>query len=120
MYTGFYGLREKPFSLAPDPRYLFLSASHREALAHLLYGIEEGEGFIEVIGQVGTGSVHVFENDTGPDDSNHNWHGVWAGAGGGLPQKGELDHIAIYDFAPTVLKYFGLEQPADMYGKAAV
>ena len=55
MYTGFYGLREKPFSLAPDPRYLFLSASHREALAHLLYGIEEGEGFIEVIGQVGTG-----------------------------------------------------------------
>jgi len=57
MYTGFYGLREKPFSLAPDPRYLFLSASHREALAHLLYGIEEGEGFIEVIGQVGTGKT---------------------------------------------------------------
>jgi len=57
MYTGFYGLREKPFSLAPDPKYLFLSASHREALAHLLYGIEEGEGFIEVIGQVGTGKT---------------------------------------------------------------
>jgi general secretion pathway protein A len=57
MYTEFYGLREKPFSLAPDPRYLFLSASHREALAHLLYGIEEGEGFIEVIGQVGTGKT---------------------------------------------------------------
>jgi general secretion pathway protein A len=57
MYTGFYGLREKPFSLAPDPRYLFLSGSHREALAHLLYGIEEGEGFIEVIGQVGTGKT---------------------------------------------------------------
>jgi general secretion pathway protein A len=57
MYTAFYGLREKPFSLAPDPRYLFLSASHREALAHLLYGIEEGEGFIEVIGQVGTGKT---------------------------------------------------------------
>ena len=57
MYTGFFGLREKPFSLAPDPRFLFLSASHREALAHLLYGIEEGEGFIEVIGQVGTGKT---------------------------------------------------------------
>src|SRR5262245_61647740 len=57
MYTGFFGLREKPFSLAPDPRYLFLSASHREARAHLLYGIEEGEGFIEVIGQVGTGKT---------------------------------------------------------------
>ncbi|HTO68536.1 MAG TPA: AAA family ATPase [Myxococcota bacterium] len=57
MYLGFYGLREKPFQLSPDPRYLFLSGSHREALAHLLYGIEEGEGFIEVIGQVGTGKT---------------------------------------------------------------
>ena len=57
MYTEFYGLREKPFALVPDPRYLFLGASHREALAHLLYGIEEGEGFIEVVGQVGTGKT---------------------------------------------------------------
>ena len=48
MYTAFYGLREKPFSLTPDPKFLFLSESHREALAHLLYGIEEGEGFIAV------------------------------------------------------------------------
>ena len=47
MYTQFYGLREKPFGLGPDPRYLFLADSHREALAHLLYGIEQGEGFIE-------------------------------------------------------------------------
>ena len=45
MYTRHYGLREKPFSLTPDPRYLYLSSSHREALAHLLYGIEQGEGF---------------------------------------------------------------------------
>ena len=67
MYTGFYGLREKPFSLAPDPRYLFLSASHREALAHLLYGIEEGEGFIEVIGQVGTGKTTLCRTLLGPD-----------------------------------------------------
>jgi general secretion pathway protein A len=57
MYTAFYGLREKPFSLTPDPRYLFLSASHREALAHLLYGIEQGEGFIAVTGEVGTGKT---------------------------------------------------------------
>src|SRR5215471_1522574 len=57
MYTGFFGLREKPFSLAPDPRYLYLSASHREALAHLLYGIEQGEGFIAVTGEVGTGKT---------------------------------------------------------------
>ncbi len=57
MYTEYYGLDEKPFALLPDPRFLYLGSSHREALAHLLYGIEEGEGFIEVIGQVGTGKT---------------------------------------------------------------
>ncbi len=57
MYTAFYGLREKPFSLTPDPRFLFLSASHREALAHVLYGIEQGEGFIALTGEVGTGKT---------------------------------------------------------------
>ncbi len=55
MYTAFYGLFEKPFSLSPDPRYLFFADSHREALAHLRYGIDEGEGFIAVTGEVGTG-----------------------------------------------------------------
>jgi general secretion pathway protein A len=57
MYTAHYGLREKPFSLTPDPRFLFLSSSHREALAHVLYGIEQGEGFIAVTGEVGTGKT---------------------------------------------------------------
>ena len=57
MYTAFYGLREKPFSLTPDPRYLFLSSSHREALAHALYGIDQGEGFIAITGEVGTGKT---------------------------------------------------------------
>ncbi|MFQ5513833.1 MAG: AAA family ATPase [Myxococcota bacterium] len=57
MYTQFYGLDEKPFNLVPDPRFLFLADGHREALAHLLYGIEQGEGFIEVTGQVGTGKT---------------------------------------------------------------
>ena len=57
MYTDFYGLKERPFALLPDPRFLFLSASHREALAHLLYGVEAGEGFIQVTGQVGTGKT---------------------------------------------------------------
>ena len=57
MYTAHYGLREKPFSLTPDPRYLVLSSSHREALAHVLYGVEQGEGFIAVTGEVGTGKT---------------------------------------------------------------
>jgi len=59
MYTAFYGLREKPFSLTPDPRFLFLAESHREALAHLLYGLEQGEGFIVVSGEVGTGKTTI-------------------------------------------------------------
>ena len=59
MYTAFYGLREKPFTLVPDPRYLFLAASHREALAHLLYGIDQSEGFISVTGEVGTGKTTI-------------------------------------------------------------
>jgi general secretion pathway protein A len=57
MYTDFYGLREKPFALSPDPRFLFLAESHREALAHLLFGIEQGEGFIAISGEVGTGKT---------------------------------------------------------------
>jgi general secretion pathway protein A len=57
MYTAHYGLRERPFNLTPDPRFLFLSASHREALAHVLYGIDQGEGFIAVTGEVGTGKT---------------------------------------------------------------
>jgi general secretion pathway protein A len=57
MYTAFFGLREKPFALSPDPRFLYLSESHREALAHLLYGIEQGEGFIAITGEVGTGKT---------------------------------------------------------------
>ncbi|MEE8580150.1 MAG: AAA family ATPase, partial [Myxococcota bacterium] len=59
MYTAFYGLREKPFALSPDPRFLFLAESHREALAHLLYGIDQGEGFIAVTGEVGTGKTTI-------------------------------------------------------------
>ncbi|MEZ4215076.1 MAG: AAA family ATPase [Myxococcota bacterium] len=57
MYTAFYGLREKPFALSPNPRFLFLGEAHREALAHLLYGIEQGEGFIAITGEVGTGKT---------------------------------------------------------------
>ena len=57
MYTAFYGLREKPFALLPDPRFLFLAQPHREALAHMLYGIEQGDGFIAVTGEVGMGKT---------------------------------------------------------------
>ena len=57
MYEEFYGLKEKPFNLTPDPRFFFLSADHREAFEHLLYGIKEKEGFILITGEVGTGKT---------------------------------------------------------------
>ncbi len=57
MYEAFYGLREKPFSLTPDPKFFYLSQSHREALDHLLYGIQQREGFIVITGDVGTGKT---------------------------------------------------------------
>ena len=57
MYASFFGLKENPFNLTPDPRYLFLSPHHKEALDHLLYGINERKGFITVIGGVGTGKT---------------------------------------------------------------
>ena len=57
MYTNFFGLNEKPFSITPDPRYLFLSERHGEALAHLVYGVTESGGFIQLTGEVGTGKT---------------------------------------------------------------
>jgi len=59
MYTRFFGLSEKPFAITPDPRYLYLSERHAEALAHLLYGINESGGFIQLTGEVGTGKTTV-------------------------------------------------------------
>ena len=57
MYTEFFGLNEKPFAITPDPRYLYMSARHTDALAHLLYGISESGGFIQLTGEVGTGKT---------------------------------------------------------------
>ena len=57
MYTNFFGLNEKPFSITPDPRYLFMSERHGEALAHLVYGVTESGGFVQLTGEVGTGKT---------------------------------------------------------------
>ena len=57
MYTSFFGLNEKPFSITPDPRYLFMSERHGEALAHLVYGVTESGGFVQLTGEVGTGKT---------------------------------------------------------------
>jgi len=62
MYLPFFGLAEKPFSITPDPRYLFLSGRHAEALAHLVYGIDEAGGFIQLTGEVGTGKTTIIRS----------------------------------------------------------
>jgi general secretion pathway protein A len=65
MYEKFYGFREKPFNITPDPRFVYFSETHKEALAHLRYAIKEGKGFSVITGEVGTGKttlVHTLLN----------------------------------------------------------
>ncbi len=57
MYNDFYGFRESPFNITPDPRFLFMSERHREAFDHLLFGIRERKGFIQLTGEVGAGKT---------------------------------------------------------------
>ena len=60
MYTQFYNFSEKPFNLTPDPKFLYLTPSHREALASMLYGINERKGFIAITGEVGVGKTTLI------------------------------------------------------------
>tara|TARA_B100000902_G_C27292669_1_gene908072 strand:+ start:547 stop:2178 length:1632 start_codon:yes stop_codon:yes gene_type:complete len=62
MYTSFFGLNEKPFSITPDPRYLFMSERHSEALAHLIYGVTDIGGFLQLTGEVGTGKTTLVRS----------------------------------------------------------
>ena len=62
MYLTFFGLNEKPFAITPDPRYLYLSERHGEALAHLMYGINEAGGFVQLTGEVGTGKTTIVRS----------------------------------------------------------
>jgi general secretion pathway protein A len=59
MYARYFGLSQPPFSIAPDPRYLFMSERHREALAHLLYGVRAGGGFVVLTGEIGAGKTTI-------------------------------------------------------------
>lgn len=62
MYEHFYGLKENPFNLTPDPHYLYLGENHREALAQLIYGVREKKGFIVLTGEVGTGKTTIIRS----------------------------------------------------------
>ena len=70
MYAPFFGLQREPFSIAPDPHFLFMSEAHREALAHLLYGLSGGGGFVLLTGEIGAGKTTVcrcFLDQVPPD-----------------------------------------------------
>src|SRR5476651_1914545 len=69
MYQSFYGFKELPFNITPDPRFLYLSPTHQEALQHLKYGVREKKGFIVLVGEVGCGKTTLcrrFLNDLDP------------------------------------------------------
>ncbi|MCW8860040.1 MAG: AAA family ATPase [Deltaproteobacteria bacterium] len=71
MYKDYFGLKEEPFSIAPDPQFLYMSERHREALAHLIYGMKADSGFVLLTGEVGTGKTTVCRCLLGqiPDNS---------------------------------------------------
>src|SRR5213083_1871968 len=73
MYERFFGLADAPFRLTPDPRYLFLSPKHAEALAHLKLGLRESSGFVCITGDVGTGKttlLRAFLAGLGPETAS--------------------------------------------------
>ncbi len=71
MYCACYGFREKPFNITPDPSFIYFSRTHKEAFAHLLYGIDNHVGFIEITGEVGTGKTTVLRTLLGQLDGKN-------------------------------------------------
>jgi general secretion pathway protein A len=72
MYCDYYGFREKPFNITPNPRFIFLSKNHRDAFAHLLYGLDTRAGFIELTGEVGTGKTTLLRTFLNRLDNGNN------------------------------------------------
>jgi len=70
MYENFYGFREKPFEITPDPKFLYLSENHKEALAHLTYAVRERKGFTVITGEVGTGKTTLIKTLLSKLDGN--------------------------------------------------
>ena len=108
MYTQFFGLTDKPFSITPDPRYLYMSQRHADALAHLLYGISESGGFIQLTGEVGTGKTTLVRSlfEQLPDEADV-----------ALILNPEL---TTREFLTAITEELGIELPKDRSVKALV
>jgi general secretion pathway protein A len=108
MYTQRFGLTQEPFSIAPDPRFLYMSERHREALAHLLYGVTGGGGFVVLTGAVGAGKTTVCRCFLGQ-----------------LPPGCDVAYVfnpklSVRELLQTVCHEFGLAAPAQGTVKAYV
>jgi len=108
----------------PDGRPIGTRALKPESLYEITRGPAPPDLFVyfgnlrwRSVGTVGTGMIHTFENDTGPDDANHAQDGMIIIAGPDVPAKGPIEGLEIRDLTPTVLRLFGLEVPPDLQGK---
>jgi general secretion pathway protein A len=108
VYSEFFGLNEKPFAITPDPRYLYMSARHTDALAHLLYGISESGGFIQLTGEVGTGKTTLIRSVLEQ-----------------LPAKADIalilsPQLTTLEFLATIVQELRCPQPADRTVKSHI
>lgn len=108
MYTSFFGLNEKPFTITPDPRYLFMSERHGEGLAHLVYGVTESGGFIQLTGEVGTGKTTLVRTLLGQ-----------------IPAKVDIalilnPQLTAVEFLATICEELGIELPKQQYSAKAL
>lgn len=101
MYAGHFGLQQEAFSIAPDPRFLFLGAGHREALAHLLYGLQAGGGFVLLTGEIGSGKTTVCRGFLDQMPPGHRVAYVYN------PQ------LSVTELLQTVAQEFDVPAPAD-------
>ncbi len=100
MYREFFGLKEKPFNVTSDPNFLFLSRVHKEALSHLLYGIKEKKGFLEITGEIGAGKTTLCRALLSQLDKNTKTAFIF---NSNLPELQLLQSI-LEDFGITVLR----------------
>lgn len=101
MYNNFFGFKERPFQLVPNPAYLFLSRSHEEAIAHLTYALSHGDGFVELTGEVGTGKTTLCRAFLGDLDKDSEVAYIFN------PQLNQLELLK------TINDEFGISSAAD-------